>query len=73
MGYVKLSITYIFGIFKGPMEVVWLDHDTVSRFVCMARGVLQVETFGVMQEELGDVLKNHNVVWCFLDRFYTFL
>nr|ABK25306.1 unknown [Picea sitchensis] len=63
MGYVKQSIHRVFGFLEEPAEVVWADNDTMSSPVDEEqRRVLRLETFGVIQEDLGDELKSNDGV-----------
>jgi len=66
MGYVKHSIDRVLGIFGESAEVVWADRETMSSTALMVdedqRRVLRLETFGVIQEDLGDELKSNDGV-----------
>lgn len=66
IGYVGRSIYRVLGIFKETVEVVWPDEDAMSSPHFMAEEdqnqVLRLETFGVIQKELGDELKNDDAI-----------
>ena len=67
MGYVRHSIYSVLGFFKELAGVVWPCHAAMSSPVLLVaqddqRRALRLEMFGVIQEELGDDLKNDDAV-----------